>query len=81
MKYLIKTLKFVLVIIAIAIFAVIIWSVWFVATFHGDTYGKAEAYVIDIGTYEKVKYTTSSDIVDLLYEFQTLHHPEKETRR
>lgn len=68
-----KTIKLILTISIIALVVHIAYSIYFVATFHGDVYGKAEAYVIDIGTFENRKYTTSSDIIDLLYKFQTLH--------
>lgn len=73
MKFLINILKFVFPVIAIGTFVYLIYACWFVATFHGDIYGKAEAYVIDIETYENGKFATSSDILDLLYEFQSLH--------
>lgn len=73
MKYLTNILKFTLLFIAIIGVTYLIYICWFVATFHGDIYGKAEAYVIDIETYEHGGLVTSSDIVDLLYEFQTSH--------
>ncbi len=73
MKHLTNILKVVLLVIAIVLFSYFIYACWFVANFHGDTYGKSEAYVLDIGTYENGKYITSSDIVDLLYDFQTSH--------
>ena len=47
------------------------WALFFVASFHGDPYGKSEAYIIDIKKNDG--YCTTSDIVDVLYGFQCSH--------
>lgn len=73
MKYLKNILKLILLIVTTGTFVYLIYACWFVATFHGDIYGKAEAYVVDIETCENGKFVMSSDIVDLLYEFQNVH--------
>lgn len=73
MEHFIKIIKFALIIIAAGVFVWVIWSCWFVATFHGDTYSKAEAYVIDINTKGDNSYVTFSEIVELLYSFQQSH--------
>lgn len=73
MKCINNILKCVFIIVSIMIFAGIIWSLWFVANFHGDTYGKSEAYVINLNTKEDSRIVTSSDIVDFLFTFQNSH--------
>lgn len=73
MEYSRKIIKYLLFVIAIGMLAYLLYSCWFVATFHGDTYGKSEAYVIDINSNMDDKYFDSSDIVDLLYDFQCSH--------
>jgi len=58
--------------VAIGIMAgVFFWALSFVASFHGDPYGKAEAYLIDI--QKNGDYCATSDILDVLYGFQCSH--------
>lgn len=72
-----KITKFILkFIVIISILAAIIWTIWgclFAIAYFGISPDKAEAYVIDIKTHPAGKDITSSDIVDLLYQFQCSH--------
>lgn len=69
--YLNKLIKFLFYIIIVGALLYVMWTCFFVATFHGDTYGKSEAYVIDINANDGI--LNSADIVDLLYDFQSSH--------
>ena len=71
--YLNKSIKVLLCIVVVGTLLYVVWAFFFVATFHGDTYGKSEAYVIDINTNTSDKPLNSADIIDLLYDFQSLH--------
>jgi len=71
MSYLSKTFKALMFISAGTVVSMIIWALGFVAFFHGDTYGKSEAYVID--TLNDSVFSSASDIVELLYRFQCSH--------
>jgi len=68
MKYFIKIIKYIGIIIAICIVGFVAWALWFAINFHGDTYKDAESYVII--TDENV---TTQWIIDFLYEFQSIH--------
>ena len=67
-----KTMKYFGYALLIALLSFFIYACWFVANFHGDTYGMAESYVLE-NIYQKRPYVMSSDIVDLLYDFQYTH--------
>ena len=71
MGYLNKSIKFVFYIVIVGTLLYVVWACFFVATFHGDTYGKSEAYVIDINTNTSDRPLNSADILDLLYGFHT----------
>lgn len=73
MGYLNKSIKFLFYIVIVGTLFYIVWACFFVATFHGDTYGKSEAYVIDINTNTSDRPLNSADILDLLYGFQSSH--------
>ena len=71
MGYRNKSIKFPFYTAVIGILLYVLWACFFVATFHGDTYGKSEAYVIDIDTNVSDKHLNSAAIIDLLYGFQS----------
>lgn len=72
MKHEIKKNKLLLMIIAFVVSIDFIIAFYFVANFHGDIYGRAEAYVVDIKS-ENNRAIVSSDIIDVLYDFQSSH--------
>lgn len=67
-----KAIKYFGYALLISLLSFLIYACWFVADFHGDTYGKAESYVLE-NIPQKRLYVMSSDIVDLLYDFQCAH--------
>jgi len=67
-----KALKYLGYALLIGLLSFLVYACWFVANFHGDTYGKAESYVLE-NIPQKRFYVMSSDIVDLLHDFQCLH--------
>lgn len=73
MGYLRKLIKLLFYIVIVGTLLYVVWACVFVATFHGDTYGKSEAYVIEINSNTNDRFLISADIIDLLYGFQSLH--------
>ncbi|MDR0206083.1 MAG: hypothetical protein LBI45_02340 [Bacteroidales bacterium] len=73
MKYFIKIIKYIGIIVAICIVGFVVWALWFTINFQGDTYKDAEPYVIIVDNNVRKITLTTQNVIDIFYEFQSTY--------